>query len=141
MANITNPYDALYTNLKNRLTVIKDGCEYTVGDYMLEKAGEASATALPAIRTGYDKGAVVAIVNYVNEKLTVKAPPVKDKTIRHFPLRTSMSALLSAVAACVLMVSCCIYAVVGASGSLAPYTADGTEYAEELVNEEIELDK
>ena len=129
MTTTINPYDALYTNLKNRLTVVSDGEEYTVGEYMLMKAGENGTANLPATRNEGD-GVVVAIVNYVNERLTVKAPPVKDRTIRRFPLRTSFSALLSAAAAAVLMVSCCLYAVAGAADSSVPYTVDTPEIVE-----------
>ena len=41
--------------------------------------------------------AVANVVSYINDKLTIKEPPVKDKTIRAFPFRASASALLSAV--------------------------------------------
>ena len=34
MATLTN-YDVLYENMKNRLTVVNDNSEYTIGDYML----------------------------------------------------------------------------------------------------------
>ncbi|MBR2343435.1 MAG: hypothetical protein IKA64_04185 [Clostridia bacterium] len=130
MTTMNNPYDALYTNLKNRLTVVSDGAEYTVGEYMLMKAGEAGTASLPSTRIENGGGAIVAVVNYVNERLTVKAPPIKDRTIKRFPLRTSFSALLSAVAAAVLMVSCCIYAVAGASDSAVPYTVENPETVE-----------
>ena len=147
MNTITNPYDALYTNLKNRFTVIHNGCEYTVGDFMLAKAGKskASESSLPAARTLVDQKSIVAIIDYVNEKLTVKTPPKKDKTIRRFPIRTSMSAMLSAVAACALVMSCGIFALSGMD-AVMPLTADSenssvTEYVEDSEqNEQNELD-
>ena len=133
MTNTMNAYDTLYNNLKNRLTVISDQNEYTVGEYMLMKAKENESSNLPSTFTG-DSHAIVAIVNFVNDRLTVKAPPVKDKTMKRFPLRTSFSALLSAVAATALMVSCCLYAIAGTTKNGIDYTAR-TE-----ISEEIEID-
>ena len=52
-------------------------------------------------------------MTYVNEKLTVKAPAVKDKTIRAFPLRASLSAVLSAVVMCGLVLT---YGIAATSG-------------------------
>ena len=110
MTAVANPYDALYTNLKNRFTVIHDGKECTVGDFMLMKAGktekaEKNSTALSVVNANSEHHALATIACYVNDKLTVKNPPVKDKTIRRFPIRTSMSAALSAVASCALVIS------------------------------------
>ena len=56
MTAVANPYEALYTNLKNRFTVIHDGKECTVGDFMLMKAGKAekaekNSTALTVVNT------------------------------------------------------------------------------------------
>ena len=99
-----NVYENLYENMKNRFTVVKDNSEYTLGEYMLVKAGTKKEKAnLPAVRSANsaDK-AVVAFFRYVNDKLTLKAPPVKDQTIKKFPLRTSAAAMLSAVVACTL---------------------------------------
>jgi hypothetical protein len=107
MNNVT-AYEKLYTNLKNRFTVVNDNCEYSLGDYMLLKAGEKKkeASNLPAVRTNSsNEKAVTAFFRYVNDKLTVKAPPVKDKIIRTFPFRTSIAALLSALLVCTLVVS------------------------------------
>ena len=132
MTTISNPYDALYTKLKNRLTVVHDNCEYTVGEYMLMKAGKSTRNeTLPVVARANESRAVASIIDYVNEKLTVKNPPRKEKTMRRFPLRTSASALLSAAAACALVVSCGVYALVGLSNTV-PYTAEveDTEYHE-----------
>ena len=115
MTTVTNPYDALYTNLKNRFTVIHDGRECTVGDFMLIKAGknERSSSALTVVTASPERNTLATIAQFVNDKLTVKTPPVKDRTIRRFPLRTSASALLSSVAACALVMSCGIFALTG----------------------------
>ena len=105
MATVNN-YEALYNNMKNRLTVVNDNSEYTIGDYMLMKAGQEKEGAnLPAKRTDANAHAITALFSYVNDKLTVKAPPVKDKTIRSFPVRTMVSAVLSALVACTLVLS------------------------------------
>ncbi len=115
MTTVSNPYDALYTNLKNRFTVIHDGKECTVGDFMLMKAGKAAKSSnLPVVTVADRTGTTLAtIAHFVEDKLTVKNPPVKDRTIRRFPLKTSASALLSSVAACALVMSCGIFALSG----------------------------
>ena len=50
-------------------------------------------------------GAISPVNGITPDKLTIKEPPIKDKTIRAFPFRTSASALLSAVACCALVLS------------------------------------
>lgn len=131
MARVTNPYDALYTNLKNRFTVIYEGAECTVGDYMLMKSGkQRKETNLPAapVHQAYEHRALVSIVDFVNDKLTVKNPPIKDKTIKRFPLKTSLSALLSSAAACALVLSCGIFALSGAKNTAPSAVADNESY-------------
>ena len=142
MNSVMNPYDALYTNLKNQFTVIYNGAECTVGDFMLMKANKRSESSLPIATTTARTTSLSTIVEYVNDKLTVKQAPVKDKTIRSFPLRTSVSALLSATAACALILSCGIFSLSGKSGANVPHTAEklNTDYVEsispELLDEE-----
>ena len=133
MTSVMNPYDALYTNLKNQFTVIYNGSECTVGDFMLMKANKRSESSLPIVTT-HRSTSIASIVEYVNDKLTVKKAPVKDQTIKSFPLRTSLSALLSATAACALVFSMGIFAL---SGDNAPYTAENTktEYTETVTPE------
>lgn len=108
-------YDNLYENMKNRLTVVNEDSEYTIGSYMLMKANKKKEEALLPVaeRSTATKTerAVANVVSYINDKLTIKEPPVKDKTIRAFPFRASASALLSAVVACAFMLS---FIVVGA---------------------------
>ena len=142
MATVTNSYDALYTNLKNRFTVIYDNTECTVGDYMRLKAGKNVTSNLPATSFVQENHLVTTLVNYVNDKLTLKSAPKKDETIKRFPIRTSMSAVLSAAAACALVMSCGIFALTGANGN-SPYTVNGAdtyEYAEseEIITEELD---
>ena len=128
MTSVMNPYDALYTNLKNQFTVIYNGSECTVGDFMLMKANKRSESSLPIVTT-HRTTSIASIVEYVNDKLTVKKAPVKDQTIKSFPVRTSLSALLSATAACALVFSMGVFAL---SGNNSPYTAENTtsEYTE-----------
>ena len=109
MANKINTYDRLYNNMKTRFTVTNGGGEYTLGDYMRMRADfKKTEAALPvALRTSATKSerAVAMVVSYVNDKLTIKEPPAKDKTIRAFPFRTSASAFLSAAVACAFLLS------------------------------------
>ena len=140
MNSVMNPYDALYTNLKNQFTVIYNGAECTVGDFMLMKANKKSESSLPIATTSLRTTSLATIVEYVNDKLTVKQAPVKDKTIKSFPFRTSASALLSATAACALVLSCGIFSLTGESGANVPQTANknDAQYIESVSPELIE---
>ena len=104
-ATINNVYDNLYKNLKNRFTVEKDNAEYTLGEYMLMKARVAKNTGKDlAVVPAYNRpNAIVNVMNYVNDKLTVKRAPEKDKTLRAFPFRTSVAAFLSSVLVCTVV--------------------------------------
>lgn len=136
MTKTMNQYDALYTNLKNQFTVIYNGTECTVGDFMLMKANKRSESSLPIATTARNTS-IATIVEYVNDKLTVKNAPIKDKTIKSFPFRTSMSALLSATAACALVLSCGIFSLSGANNLTgSTYTADSASYTETVTPEE-----
>ena len=103
----TNCYERLCENMKNRLTIVEGDSEYTLGEYMLKKAEHKKTQALLPVseRTFATKSerALAIISSYVNDKLTIKKPPVKDKTIRSFPFRASASAILSAIVACSFM--------------------------------------
>ena len=126
-------YDNLYENMKNRLTVVNEDSEYTIGSYMLMKANRKKEEALLPVaeRSTATKTerAVANVVSYINDKLTIKEPPVKDKTIRAFPFRASASAFLSAVVACAFMLS---FIVVGAR-----LLNTNTELAEVSLSEDI----
>ncbi len=108
-------YDQLYRAMVNTFTIEKDNQDYNLGDYMLMKARKkrneltvAASSNLPvAQRTS--ESTLVSILSYVNDKLTVKEAPVRDKTMRSFPLRTSLSAFASALVVCTLVVSCGIF--------------------------------
>lgn len=121
----TTAYDTLYENLKNRFTVQNDNSECTLGEYMLMKANEKTGkSALPVAVQDYSgRRMLQGLVAYVNEKLTIKKPPVKDKTMKAFPLRTSLASVLSALLVCTLAVT---YGLIGGRGSIA---ADSTAEA------------
>ena len=130
-------YDQLYRAMVNTFTIEKDNKDYNLGDFMLMKARKkrneltaATSSNLPVAQTAND-GALVSILAYVNDKLTVKEAPVRDRTMRRFPLRTSLSAFASALVVCTLVISCGIFGF-GAMSS-AP---DNTVVAP--VNEDIE---
>ena len=130
-------YDNLYENMKNRLTVVNEDSEYTIGSYMLMKANRKKEEALLPVaeRSTATKTerAVANVVSYINDKLTIKEPPIKDKTIRAFPFRASASAFLSAVVACAFMLS---FIVVGAR-----LLKTNTELAEVSLSEDIPQDE
>ena len=128
--NSNMTYSTLYSNMVKKFTVEKNGVDYKLGDYMLMKAKSKTASEtktakkpsysnLPALIYRKETGAsaVGSIISYVSEKLTVKEAPIKNKTMRAFPLRTSITAFCSAMVVCALIVSCGIFGI-NAGGSL-----------------------
>ncbi len=136
MTSVKNAYDTLYENLKDRFTVVYEGCDCTLGDYMLIKAGkrQMSESELPAPVSSDKTHALTSIVDYVAAHFTVKNAPAREKTIRRFPLRSSMSAIFTAAAACALVFSLGIFSLTG-SGIISPYTADSAESEAATVTE------
>ncbi len=133
-----NVYETLYNNMKNKFTVVSGDAEYTLGEYMLMKANPESGTAksnLPAVRNSSSNTKIAAIFSYVNDKLTVKKPPVKDKTIRAFPFRTSAAAFLSAVVACAMIFSYGFFSMRNAGTTTQPIVEAGETVPEDEVNE------
>ena len=129
----TNAYETLYNNMKNKFTVVNENCEYTLGEYMSMKANAKTAETsnLPAVRNANQNHSIAAIFSYVNDKLAVKKPPVRDKVIRRFPFRTSAAAFLSAIVGCALMFS---YGIFALNSSYTVPTAEN----DQSVIEEIE---
>ena len=137
-------YEGLYENLKNRFTVQNDNSECTLGEYMLAKAKKTTnKSSLPVAVRDYTGGKLMlqSLVSYVNEKLTIKKAPVKDKTMKAFPLRTSLASMFSALLVCTLVVT---YGLAGARGTVLgdstaeakpSYTID--TYGEDEVEDEI----
>ena len=105
MTQTTNNYDKLYENMKQRFTVSQNDTTYTLGEYMLMKADgkKSENTALPV--AVMSEVTVTNIVSFVDDKLTIKQAPVKDKTLRAFPFRASASAFLTASVACAFLLS------------------------------------
>ena len=68
-----NKYDTLYENMKNRFTVVNNGSEYTLGDFMLMKASgkksekKSASSNLPVESTSKGGRAVAQIVSFVND--------------------------------------------------------------------------
>ena len=125
-----NVYEDLYNKMKNNYIVVNENREYSLGDYMRMRADQKSeASNLPVAKTKASGEVIVSsFFKYVNDKLTLKSAPAKDKTIRRFPLRTSLAAMLSAVIACTLIISYGIVALRGANSAL-PATAELPESA------------
>ncbi len=101
--NSYNVYEKLYADTKAAFTIVKNDKQYSLGEYMLMKAGNKNLPAERHANTG--RSIVSKSFSYIKEKLTVKNLPNRDKTIRKFPLRTAASALLSAVIVCSLVLS------------------------------------
>lgn len=139
----TNCYDRLYENMKNRLTLVEGESEYTLGEYMLKKAEHKKAQALLPVseRSFSTKGerAIAIISSYVNDKLTIKKPPVKDKTIKAFPFRASASAILSAIVACSFMLCFGIFGAKFISEATSEADAPDVPVVAEFVPDDTEL--
>ena len=142
MTQTTNNYERLYDNMKLRFTVPENNCEYTLGEYMLMKASVKSeeTSTLPVAVSETVKPIVTSVTSlatYVNNKLTIKSMPAKDKTIHTFPLRTSASAFLSASVACAFILS---FALIGAKAMSTGENTQATAVAEAetAVSETIE---
>ncbi len=101
----TSVYETLYTSMKNKFTVMNNNNEYTLGEYMLMKANEDNSNLPATVNNDKNTSAISSFISYINDKLTVKKAPHKDKTMRRFPLRTSLTAFLSAVVACFFVFS------------------------------------
>ena len=130
-----NAYEKLYMNMKNKFTVVNDNCEYTLGEYMSMKAdAKANKSNLPASSTAKgDTHSISAIFSYVNDKLTVKKAPVKDKTMRRFPMRTALASFFSAAVACAFIFSFGMLSMNSASSM--PSTVE----ADESIVENVEM--
>ena len=129
-------YDDLYNSMVKKFTVEKDNTDYTLGDYMLMRA-KAKKNALIAKEEAANlpvaheekKSSLSTVLSYVNDKLTVKVAPVRNKTMRSFPLRTSFSAFCSALVMCALVISCSLFAVTAINDQNASIVAISEEPA------------
>ncbi len=112
-------YEQLYSNMVKSFTVDEADCK--LGDYMLMKANAKKSvnnTTSLAVSARQSVGTSIAsIISYVNDKLTVKQAPIRDRTIRKFPLRTTLSALCSAIVVCCLAISCAVFGINSEAGN------------------------
>ncbi|MBP3307990.1 MAG: hypothetical protein J6L90_00965 [Clostridia bacterium] len=123
-------YGRLYSDMVKLFAVKQDGKDdVCLGDYMRGRASECKRieteraqkllekrerSNLPvAVKKQNETHAITALFTYVNERLTVKQAPVRDKTIRRFPLRTVLSSAFCAFIMCAVMVC---YGVIGTRG-------------------------
>ena len=121
MATPNNAYETLYTNLKNRFTVVNGDEECTLGEYMLNKTCKEESYALPVVTAKvHQPSAVSNFVNYINDKLMVKEAPQKDKVMRAFPFRTVAAACLSALLVCTFVISYGATSLNAVSGESSP---------------------
>lgn len=137
----TTSYDKLYNNMRQRFTVSQNNTEYTIGEYMLMKADnkkEESAALPVAVKTAVTRSelAVTNIISFVDDKLTIKQPPVKDKTIRAFPFRASASAFLTASVACAFLLS---FVLIGAKAMTNTNTVSNETIHSEQIEAESEV--
>ena len=98
-----NAYERLYDVMKTNFTVIKNNCEYTLGEYMAQKVESAMAK-----KAEKENAAKVAISSVLKS-----AEAVKSKATRKFPLRTLASACLSTLVVCSLVLSFGLFATQG----------------------------
>ena len=141
MNTTTDRYDQLLNTMKSRFTVDNNGDDCTLGEYMrikanIKKEENALVVAKNAAVIAKGERAVGALVSYVNDKLTIKTPPAKDRTIRAFPFRTSASALLSASIVCAFIFSFCVIGARILETSTVTFDEVSTiEYSEEYIPE------
>ena len=134
-------YDKLYSNMVKNFTVEKNRKDYKLGDYMLMKAKvkkhsdetEKVATTALTVRQSFGNS-LVSFAAYVNDKLIVKEAPIRDRTIRKFPFRTSLSALCSAVLICTLIISCTVFGIQANGSNSNTVNAEYSESVEETEN-------
>jgi len=134
--NSTMTYEQLYSNMVKKFTVEKDNTDYKLGEYMLMKADArkvAESSNLPvATHASSQTKAISAFFSYVSDKLTVKEAPVRDKTIRSFPFRTSIAAFCSALVMCAMVVCCAAFGIINNSNGDSVVNADA--YYEEITD-------
>lgn len=143
----TMTYEQLYNKMASNFIVERDDKEYNLGEFLLMKAQKRKenklvaaekASALPTTRE-HKASALSTIFSYVNDKITVKEAPIRDKTIRSFPIRASFSAFSSALVVCALAISCCILGVSAITASFDNIASTQEEIEENIKEETITL--
>ena len=138
-----NVYEDLYNKMKNNYIVVNDNREYSLGNYMRMRADQKSeASNLPAVRSMSSSDVIVSsFFKYVNDKLTLKSAPAKDKTIRRFPLRTVLSSAFCAFIMCAVMVCYGVIGMKGGIGSDSIVNEPKYEYSEEYTDTLVGYDE
>lgn len=131
-------YEKLYDNMVKKFTVEKDNKDYTLGDYMLTKARAKRNAMTVAANTGLTVAetksvSLTNVFSFIGEKLRVKKAPVKNTTMRKFPLRASLTALCSATIVCALVVCCAVF---GLSSS-----SDGMDNIVSITESDVEIEQ
>jgi hypothetical protein len=91
-----NAYERLYDVMKTSFTVIKNNNEYTLGEYMAQKAEKAIEKA-----NQKENSVALAIRSALNPEIKEK----KRSSQHQFPLKTLASACLSVMVVCSLLLS------------------------------------
>ncbi|MBE6536914.1 MAG: hypothetical protein E7673_03065 [Ruminococcaceae bacterium] len=141
-------YDKLYSNMVKNFTVENDNTDYTLGDYMLMKARSKRNAMIAATETRLavadtKSTSLTTVFSYVSEKLKVKKAPLKDKTMRKFPLRTSFAALCSATIVCALVVCCTVFGLSSAKAgkdNIVSITETDCEIEQNISEETVSVD-
>ena len=146
--NSTMTYEQLYDNMVKKFTVEKDNIDYKLGDYMLMKAQSkknsmtavttAATSNLPVARENKET-AITTIFTYVNDKLKVKEAPVRDKTRRSFPFKTSLASFCSAIVVCALVVCCSFFAIKASVLNNSTVVIEAVEESSDDTSKEILL--
>ena len=151
-------YGRLYSDMVKLFAVKQDGKEdVCLGDYMRSRASECKKieeekaqkllakrerSNLPVqVKKQNETRAISAIFSYVNERLTVKQAPVRDKTIRRFPLRTVLSSAFCAFIMCAVMVCYGVIGMKGGIGSDSIVNEPKYEYSEEYTDTLVGYDE
>ncbi len=141
-------YDKLYNNMVKKFTVENDNTDYTLGDYMLMKARAKRNAMTVAANNGLavaesKNTSLTTVFSYIGEKLRVKKAPVKDRTMRKFPLRSSLTALCSATIVCALVVFCAVFGLSSAKNeydNIVSVTESDAEIEQVIVEETVSAD-
>lgn len=132
---MTNAYETLYQEMKDRFTVVKGENEYTLGAYMRMKAQEMREMTVAPIESekpSAKKFDLRSFFEKLKEKFALKEAPSAEKTIKAFPIRTSASALCAAVLLCTVLFT---YGFMNDRASVlelshAPFTVQETQKTE-----------
>ena len=101
----------------------------------------ASSTGLTVAEA--KSASLTNVFSFIGEKLRVKKAPVKNKTMRKFPLRASLSALCSATIVCALVVCCAVFGLSSANSgmeNIVSITESDSEIEQTIIEETVDAD-